>query len=241
MGKNTLKLYSIKGIDYDAVIKKYCELCRKGEESIDEDSISVYSNTEIKTIQTKEGREPLQDYYRILFKATYLVHTIAYRQITQMDNDSDGVSISTNILQGVLHNDYNILINALKELGYISVTSYYVIGVTCRKYRVLGDIVEIEYPYNKTIAKYQETTKNKLKKVLDGKISSKSFEDLYGSTFVETYIKNLNKFKIVDIEGFTNFSKRKRTSQKKIYYNYIKESFNKMLEQYKIYNFYLLY
>ena len=230
MGKNTLKLYSIKGIDYDAVIKKYCELCRKGEESIDEDSISVYSNTEVKTKRTKEGREPLQDYYRILFKATYLVHTIAYRQITQMDNDSDGVSISTKILQGVLQSDYNILINALKELGYISVTSYYVIGVTCRKYRVLGDIIEYPVKYNKTIAKYQETTKNKLKKVLEEKISSKSFEDLYGSTFVETYIKNLNKFKIVDIEGFTNFSKRKRSSQKKIYYNYIKESFNKKLE-----------
>ncbi len=56
MAASTFKIYTIEGIDYDAVIDKYRELCEQGEREIDPMSISVYGNVEPIYIQIREPR-----------------------------------------------------------------------------------------------------------------------------------------------------------------------------------------
>ena len=48
MAALTFKIYTIEGIDFDAVITKYRQLCEEGEKEIDANSISVYGNVEPK-------------------------------------------------------------------------------------------------------------------------------------------------------------------------------------------------
>ena len=92
MATSTFKIYSIEGIDYDAVIAKYREMCEQGEREIDPMSISVYGGN-VGYIQTRKPRKPLKDDTRIKNKAIYLIHIIAYRQLT---NREDGVDIDGN-------------------------------------------------------------------------------------------------------------------------------------------------
>ena len=86
-----ITLYTIEGIDFDAVIAKYRQLCEEGEKEIDANSISVYGNVEPKYTQVRKPRKPLNDDIRILNKAIYLVHTIAYRQATNREENVEGV------------------------------------------------------------------------------------------------------------------------------------------------------
>jgi hypothetical protein len=79
MVKSKHKLYSIKGIDFDAVVAKYREICIEGIKEIDSDSLSVYSTDRLKYNVKHKPREPLHDDFKILFKAKYLLHAIAYR------------------------------------------------------------------------------------------------------------------------------------------------------------------
>ena len=46
MAVSTFKIYTIEGIDYDAVIAKYRQLCEEGENEVDANSISVYGNVD---------------------------------------------------------------------------------------------------------------------------------------------------------------------------------------------------
>ena len=43
MPTSTLKLYTIEGIDYDAIIALYRQICVEGVKDIDTNTISVYS------------------------------------------------------------------------------------------------------------------------------------------------------------------------------------------------------
>ena len=139
MVTKTFKIYTIEGIDYDAVIAKYRVLCEQGEWDIDENSISVYDgNAEF--IQTRKSRKPLMDYTRILNKAIYLVHTIAYRHATNREEGVEGASIQYSVLQKVIGEDSYELLRALQKLGYIEIDSKYIIGNSSKHYKVIGNI-----------------------------------------------------------------------------------------------------
>ena len=234
MAAKTFKIYTIEGIDYDAVIAKYRQLCEEGEKEIDANSISVYGNVEPIYIQIREPREPLMDDTRIKRKAIYLVHTIAYRQATNRDNSPDGATIWTKILQGVIYEDYYELVKALEQLGYIKVSPY-IIGKSSRRYKIFGSITTIECS-DKTISGYINKAKKLLKEVVLKRLAEPEFKALYGDTFAETYIKNLNKFKIKDEKGFNKYANEQIALQptKESYYNFIKESFKSNLKIYSI-------
>lgn len=234
MAASTFKIYTIEGIDFDAVIAKYRQLCEDGEKEIDANSISVYGNVEPKYIQIREPREPLMDDTRIKRKAIYLVHTIAYRQATNRDNSPDGATIWTKILQGVIYEDYYELVRALEQLGYIKVSPY-IIGKSSRRYKIFGSITTIECS-DKTIRGYINKAKKLLKKAMLKRLAEPKFKALYGDTFAETYIRNLNKFKIKDEQGFNEYANEQITLQptKESYYNFIKESFKSDLKIYSI-------
>ena len=232
MAASTFKIYTIEGIDYDAIIAKYRQICIDGECDTDAKSISVYGNVEPKYIQIREPRKPLMDDTRIKRKAIYLVHTIAYRQATNRDNSPDGATIWTKILQGVIYEDYYELMKALEQLGYIKVSPY-IFGKSSRRYKIFGSITTIECS-DKTISGYINKAKELLKEVVLKRLAEPKFKALYGETFAETYIKNLNRFKIKDMKSFDKLVNRQRRIGKIHYYNFIKDSFNDDLKIFSI-------
>ena len=234
MAASTFKIYTIEGIDYDAVIAKYRQICIEGEWEFDVNTISVYGNIEPKRIQTREPRNPLKDDTKIKRKAIYLVHTIAYRQVTNRDNSSDGVTIRTKLLQDVIYEDYYELVKALEQLGYIKVSPY-IVGKSSRRYKIIGNITSTESS-DKTIGDYIDKAKKLLKEAVLERMVTPEFKALYGDKFAETYIKNLNKFKIKDKTGLDSYINEQiaSTPSKESYYNFIKESFKKDFKIYSI-------
>lgn len=234
MAASAFKIYTIEGIDYDAVIAKYRQICIEGEWEFDVNTISVYGNIEPKRIQTREPRNPLKDDTKIKRKAIYLVHTIAYRQVTNRDNSSDGVTIRTKLLQDVIYEDYYELVKALEQLGYIKVSPY-IVGKSSRRYKIIGNITSTESS-DKTIGDYIDKAKKLLKEAVLERMVTPEFKALYGDKFAETYIKNLNKFKIKDKTGLDSYINEQiaSTPSKESYYNFIKESFKKDFKIYSI-------
>ena len=230
-----ITLYTIEGIDYDAVIAKYRHLCEEGEKEIDANSISVYGNVEPKYTQVRKPRKPLNDDTRILNKAIYLVHTIAYRQATNREENVEGASILYAILQRAIGEDVYELLRSLQRLGYIEIDGTYIVGTSSKHYKVIGNIATT-HSSNHTILKYINKTKELLKDAVLKRMATPEFKALYGDTFAETYIKNLNKFKIKDEKGFNKYANEQIALQptKESYYNFIKESFKSDLKIYSI-------
>ena len=226
MAAKTFKIYTIEGIDFDAVIAKYRQLCEEGEKEIDANSISVYGNVEPKYTQVRKPRKPLNDDTRILNKAIYLVHTIAYRQATNREENVEGASIQYAILQRTNGEDVYELLRSLQQLGYIEIDGKYIVGTSSKHYKVLDNITTTHCS-NHTIKRYINKTKELLKDAVLKRMTTPEFRAEYGDFFAETYIKNLNKFKIKDENGFNKYINEQIAIQptKESYYNFIKESF----------------
>lgn len=232
MAASTFKIYTIEGIDYDAVIAKYRQLCEEGEKEIDANSISVYGG-DVRYIQTRKARKPLNDDTRILNKAIYLIHTIAYREATNREENVEGASIQYAILQRVIGEDVYELLKSLQQLGYIEIDGTYIVGTSSKHYKVIGNITTT-HSSNHTILKYINKTKELLKDAVLKRMATPDFKALYGDTFAETYIKNLNRFKIKDMKSFDKLVNRQRRIGKIHYYNFIKDSFNDDLKIFSI-------
>ena len=234
MAASTFKIYTIEGIDYDAIIAKYRQICIEGEWEFDVNTISVYGNIKPKRIQTRKPRNPLMNDTRIKRKAIYLVHIIAYRQVTNRDNSPDGATIWTKLLQDVIYVDYYELVKALEQLGYIKVSPY-IVGKSSRRYKIIGNIISTESS-DKTISNYIDKAKELLKEEIVERMATPEFKALYGDEFAETYIKNLNKFKIKDKKGLDSYIDEQiaSTPSKESYYNFIRESFNSNFKIYSI-------
>lgn len=233
MAASTFKIYTIEGIDFDAVIAKYRQLCEEGEKEIDANSISVYGNVEPKYTQVRKPRKPLNDDTRILNKAIYLVHTIAYREATNREENVEGASIQYAILQRTIGEDVYELLRSLQRLGYIEIDGTYIVGTSSKHYKVIGNIATT-HSSNHTILKYINKTKELLKDAVLKRMATPEFKALYGDTFAETYVKNLNRFKIKDMKGFDKLVNRQRRIGKIHYYNFIKDSFNDDLKIFSI-------
>ena len=229
MVKSKYNLYSIKGIDYDAVIAMYRKICVEGIKEIDADSISVYSTDGLEYNEKHKPREPLHDDFKILFKAKYLLHAISYRQATHIEDGIDSVTMQAAILRDVIGDDYFELLRAFDKLGYIKCYSPYKVNKQARRYKVLGDIVVTQCSYNKAIEGYIERTKNILLKA-----AHKRVDERYGIDFRQQYTKNLQKFKIRDTKAFNCFINKNRKPAKIHYYNFLKDCFNSKLEIFSV-------
>ena len=159
-----ITLYTIEGIDYDAIIAKYQQLCIEGDKKIDtsKQNLSVYGHVEPNYKETRKSRKPVDD-TKTIRKIKYLVHTIAYRQITNPDENADGVSIQTKIIEKVIGKDYKVLLDALLELKYIKKFNNYIPGKLTKRYKVLGNIITISV-LDVKIEKYINDTKERLTK-----------------------------------------------------------------------------
>lgn len=229
------KLYVIDGIDYGAVIAKYRQLCQEGIKDI-EPTISVSAAAcGAATIIRKKPRAPLKDDTKILNKAKFLVHTIAYRQLTNREQDVEGATVKMSVLQDILGADAFELMEALISCGYITRSPIYQVGVSARRYTAIGTISK-EPCFNATIRGYIEKSKTILKDLVIERLSSKSFTDEYGAGFAERYIKNLNRFQIKDKEGFDAYAKDQISTNPdtEAYYDYIRTAFKDKLRIYSI-------
>ena len=159
-----ITLYTIEGIDYDAIIAKYQQLCVKGDKKIDtsKQNLSVYGFVEPNYKETRKSRKPVDD-TKTIRKIKYLVHTIAYRQITNPDENADGVSIQSEIIENVIGKDYKVLLDALQELKYIKKFNNYIPGKLAKRYKVLGNIITTSI-FDVKIEKYIKDTKERLNK-----------------------------------------------------------------------------
>ena len=226
--KDVLKLYTIEGIDYDKVIAKYRELCEQGIRDIDDDCVVMSGdNIEVTSHLTRKPRKPLNDYNRTLRKAIYLVHTIAYRQVTNRNKDVVGARLLKSLLRRVIGDDVYELLSALRILGYIEIVDGYIVGKKSMLYKVNGNITTTECS-DFTIIGYIEKIKEILHNEVLQRMSTPEFKAIYGDEFTDTYIKNLNKFQIKDKEGFYSYIMGQITLSpiKEAYYKYIIELFN---------------
>lgn len=235
MPSKTFKLYTLKDVDYDAVIAKYRELCESGIREITDDGITFDKISEPQYIVKKEPRKPLMDDTRIRNKAIFLLHTIIYRQQTSRENNEDGAALQASVLQAVLKNDCFELLTALVELGYIERTSYYIIGKTSRRYRAIGETAT-EQCSNATIQKYISHSKRLLNDMITARLSSAAFVKEYGEGFAERYALNLNRFHIKDEKGFEEFASQriKNNPDTEAYYDFVRDTFKSKLKIYKI-------
>ena len=234
MTTSTFKLYTIEGVDYNAIIALYRQICVEGVKDIDTNTISVYGG-DIEYLQVRKPRKPLNDETKILNKAKYLIHTISYRQLTNREN-SDGAYLQYAVLQSVLGKDVYELLKALEKLGYIHITYKYIVGKHSMLYKVIGGDITSTECGNYTIKKYIDKTKQLLKDAVLVRLNSEEFKKEYGENFGNSYIKNLNLFKVKDVYGFNNYIKNEieLNPKKESYYNFIKESFNSDLKIYRI-------
>lgn len=233
----TFKLYVVKDIDYDAVIAKYRTLCAEGITDIDWDKYDCFGRGggEPTIIVKKAPHAPIKDDTKIRNKCLFLVHSIASRTQAQKEEDEDGVPLLASVLQAVVGEDYIELLTALKDLGYLTATPYYVMGKSAKKFSVVGSITT-EPCSNAEIRRYIEHTRKILNERIEARLQSKSFIKEYGDGFGSTYVKNLNKFKISDVKGFNEFVSKaiKNNPNAEGYYDYVISSFDNELKIYKI-------
>lgn len=234
MPSKKFKLYVLTDADYTAVIAKYRQLCEQGI-SYYEGDITIDGTDNLHLAYRKEPRKPLRDDYRILNKAMFLMHTIIYRQETSRENNEAGASLQASILQAVLKEDYYQILQAFIELGYVEQSSVYVIGKSSRRFKAIGN-VSYEQSSNFAILKYINHSKELLAKKIQKRLTSPSFKKVYGDDFAETYIKNLNRFKIADMNGFESFASERiqDNPSTSAYYDFVKDSFNSKLKIYRI-------
>lgn len=230
----TFKLYGVEGVDYDAVIAKYRELCSAGIIDVDWEDYFDATSKRTETV-IKAPRAGLKDATKVKNKALYIVHTIAYRSYTQKETSDFGVSVMASVLRQVIGIDYQELLRALIDLGYVETSSWYAMGKSSKQFRVVGSIT-MEQCSNTTIRKYIEHTKKILNDKITQRLQSKQFIDEYGEDFAPTYIRNLNKFYISDVQGFDRYASDevKREPNKKGYYEFVKAAFDNNLKIYKV-------
>lgn len=237
MPPKPFKLYRLKDIDYDAVVAKYRELCEEGELELDVNSISMFPDipSEERYIVKRKPRSPLRSDDKILNKALYLIHTIAYRQQTDREGNDEGISLQVSVLKDVIGVDEYELMNALVGLGYIKKSNRYLIGKSSRRYKVVGDIT-CELSSNWEVLKYIDRTKDILRNNILKALSSDSFIREYGDKFADTYVRNLNRFVIEDKIGFRKFAESciLKNPDTAAYYDFIEDGFKNSLKIYSI-------
>ena len=234
MAHKSFRLYQIDGVDYASIIATYRQLCENGVKDYDDSTVTMTGGFELKYTYRKKPRMPLRDDTRVLNKAKYLIHTIAYRWLTNPDEEG-GVPILMSVLQDVIGEDAFELMTALVKSGYVRRSPFYKVGKFSRRYTPIGNIIKEECT-NATIRKYIEKTKVILSEKIITQLSKPEFTEEYGKDFVPTYNKNLNKFKLSDPKGYDKFVEKivKENPQAAPYYDFIKESFKRKLKIYSI-------
>ena len=123
-----IELYTLRSISFDVLVDRCIEITTHPVvKVVNADGVTNDSHSEVPTLETKVKQAPRK---AILYhKFIFLVHLIISRCSASKDNR---IQLHSERLKNVLGNDYGLLLETLCEMGMISMTSEYVVGVHCR-------------------------------------------------------------------------------------------------------------
>lgn len=213
-----LELHEFKDFNMDDFIDKYLYKITPHED-IDEATISVFPEAEIKTKMTFKRRGSTSRTL-IEYKCRYLQDAI----IRMANTNEDRVfSLNATILKKAIGDDYKPLLDVFIDLGYIEKGDgkhywYYRVGGYSTLYHLKNTNTHRTKPFfNETIQIYKEHTEEMLKKLRDR---------MYGKldeAFVKKYLISLSYIKIDDYDGY-NAKVNELTitkPQSETYYHYL--------------------
>lgn len=213
-----LELYEFKDFNMDDFIDKYLYLITP-QEDIDETTVSVYSDREVKTKMTPK-RRGAKNRTIIEYKCRYLQDVIIRLANTKEDKV---FSLNAEILKYAIGDDYKPLLEVFVQLGYIGKGDdkhhwYYRVGGYSTLYHLSNTKTHLTKPFfNETIQIYKERTLDKLTELRD-KMYGKLDKD-----FVKKYLISLSYIKIEDYDGY-NAKVNELTitkPQSETYYHYL--------------------
>ena len=230
MAKNSLiQLYQFKDFDMDKFVRRYLYEISEHKEVED---IDMFTGEDIYiTIKAHAGVKKVD---RIALKCQYLQDVIIRKAHSKYGNKT--FSLNADVLKCIIGKEYKVMLNILRQMGYIELGDgyhgaekhyYYVVGEYSTLY-TMKDNVEYyltEPFFNKRIidykAKTQKITQTLQKEYVDDKIIR-----LYGQDFYDRYIHSLNSITISDKQGLLDFInvKIKENPEAAAYYRYLIDS-----------------
>ena len=170
-----LDLYQLAEVSIDALVDKCVEITTRPIVKV----VSTDGVTEVPILETKTKPAPRKAVLH--HKFLFLVHLIISRCSASKDNR---IQLHSERLKNVLGNDYDILLETLGEMGIITMTSEYVVGVHCRfisfkkwnihitstvNVKVAEYLAKWEYLTEKDVAEYNDGNIELEVKIVDGK------------------------------------------------------------------------
>ena len=153
MAKNKIvpiRLYKLTNVPIDSLIDECIEITTHPMvKVVNADGVTSDSQCESPILETKVKATPRK---AILYqKFLFLLHLIISRCSASKDNR---IQLHSERLKNVLGNDYDILLETLREMSIISMTSEYAVGVHCRFISLKDWRVHIEPTINIKVAEY---------------------------------------------------------------------------------------
>ena len=227
MDNNSLiQLYHFKDFDMDKFVRRYLYEISEHKEVED---IDMFTGED--TYITIKAHAGVKNVDKIALKCQYLQDVIIRKAHSKYGNKT--FSLNADVLKSIVGKEYKIMLNVLRQMGYIELGDgyhgaekhyYYVVGEYSTLY-TMKDNVEYyltEPFFNKIIRDYKakalKTTQTYQKVYVDDKIIK-----LYGQDFYHRYIHSLNSIKISDKQGLLEFINAmiKDNPQAAAYYRYL--------------------
>lgn len=145
-----IELYKLTDVPIDSLIDKCIEITtRPIVKVVNTDGVTSDDQSAAPILETKIKAAPRR---AILYqKFLFLVHLIISRCSASKDNR---IQLHSERLKNILGNDYDILLETLRELGIITMTTEYAVGVHCRFISLKDWRVHIEPTINIKVAEY---------------------------------------------------------------------------------------
>ena len=145
-----IELYKLTNVQIDSLIDKCIEITtRPIVKVVNTDGVTSDDQSKAPILETKIKAAPRK---AILYqKFLFLLHLIITRCSASKDNR---IQLHSERLKNVLGNDYDILLETLCEMGIITMTSEYAVGVHCRFISLKDWRVHIEPTINIKVAEY---------------------------------------------------------------------------------------
>lgn len=199
----TKKIYRLKNISIDEVVKSFQTLNAEGKLSDYEmESIPrVGINMPIAKI-TYKGNDTNKHLSILSDKFIYLIHLIRNRQIV---NGGNFAPFHSRILEKIFGKDYSKMIRLLLNLNILQCDNYYQIGQKSYGFRFSDNI---EFTHTNENPNYLSKYSNKAKKIFQNiqiQIEEENRKELGDDSFYDRYNQSLSLLKLTHIDECREF------------------------------------
>ena len=234
-----IQIYQFKDFDFDAFYEQYINEITP-HEVIDPDTLSVFRPAKTMMTIAKSGAK---DKTIIENKCRYL-QDLVIRSGNRKDDDRT-FSLNAEILKSIIGKEYKTMLELLVKMGYIELGDskggegehfYHKKGEYSTLYTLNDEKdVYLTPPFiNLKIQEYKEKAIEELERWHDT-YTKQPIIDLYGEDFYTSYLKSLNKIKIVDEQGLKDYIQqrivevkekriaegKKESNQASLFYDYL--------------------